>query len=1337
MQELVREYLGELRSKRRKRRRISVAVTLLAVMVVGGVIGALVQYGVAMTGDAKCGMEEHTHSEVCYADALVCGIEESEGHQHTDACYQIESTLICGQEEYEASEESEVTEESAGHVHEEECYVNEQILICGQEENEGHTHTDACNEKQLACGRDEHTHTDACYIDTTADIEDSSVWDALYENTEWKGVWGEDLVTAAKAQIGYKESSKNYVAAGDGNHKGYTRYGQFAVNAGVAEADVYADWDAVFVNFCMHYAGLLTSNLFPGEKDTAEWYNKFIQADEANQNYIFAPDGYEPKAGDLIFLQKEGEETAFQMGIISSVNKEKNEIEVIEGNCGNEVRENKYDVNDASIHSYLKITELETAYKGNEEEENFVEESPAEQTEEQISPAYEAEYDADAVVIHVTADAGVIPDGAELSVTPIEKKEITRDMSEEEKEEAEKVNEQYEMTSEKLNEESEKNEQKLEGFLAYDICFMLDGNEVEPNGEVKVTMNFKEAVIPEEVSKDATVAVNHLKESEDGGVKVENLTEADTTNIETTEEDAAVEKVELVADNFSIFTIIWQWDMSGNIIPMGNLAVEFVDEEGETLKPKDKESMAGNIELNFEPGKMYDLKDAIGNKWTSIVVVEDSGEAIYEPVKMWISNKIEVEKVQFNNSTWEFKDSSDNRVFDCDPMSILQYPLQIVFRRMQAAEIKIDNDIKRSGNLTAVLSGNALTAYNEAVEKNSADNDQDIRYVWYKAINRGEYEEVANVKYDDDMYVITGDYGNSLNVALDGGMLSNENQSVEYKVELYIGGELIGGSMPESITYYGELQNGSFEEPLVTSEGNTLYHYFEQDHVKGWKTTAVESNGAKRIEIARVVDGRIDNYYGDVPGGFSAADGDQFAELNAVTQGSLYQDVLTVKGVQLNYSFSHRARPNTGNDEMYLVIVPTLVAENGVPGGSGEIDTQDEVKYLIAHRNDKNESGEFLYPGVYVQNYTVDSSRWVEHSGIYTPQYNLNRFFFVSNASDPSMGNFIDNVWFSQRLPDPKEDTFNFRIVKTIKGLKEIDEIEDSVERINTLKNKIKSLTFDISIENVFLAKSPLDGYIPKELKAEEMEWTDNGNGSYTGVHNYYNIPIDENVYRILVEEKNADIEPYGLKTTVTRVSSGKQETPTAGMLGEVQVKKNSQERLIFENVYEEKDNSTWQVVKRSFSDKAKKLEGAVFTLTSTENPLTDVLTGETDNNGVIQWKKNGGSADLNDLNGEYIIKETKAPEGYSCSEKEWTLVFNNGKLDAAALTQQIEKDKDFIVLKSENNVHEISIYNTLIYELPSTGGSGIYWYMFSGILLMAGAALITYKKRCREVLRS
>ena len=195
MQELLRDYLGELRSKRRKRRRISVAVTLLIVMVAGGVIGALVQYGVAMTGDAKCGIEEHTHSDECYENVLACGQEESEGHTHTDACYQTNSTLACG------------LEESEEHVHGEECYVNEQVLICGQEEGEGHTHTDSCYDKQLACGKEEHIHTDACYIDTTADVEESSDWDAQYKDTEWKDAWGEDLVTAAKVRVSVQRIS--------------------------------------------------------------------------------------------------------------------------------------------------------------------------------------------------------------------------------------------------------------------------------------------------------------------------------------------------------------------------------------------------------------------------------------------------------------------------------------------------------------------------------------------------------------------------------------------------------------------------------------------------------------------------------------------------------------------------------------------------------------------------------------------------------------------------------------------------------------------------------------------------------------------------------------------------------------------------------------------------------------------------------------------------------------------------------------------------------------------------------------------------------------------------
>ena len=35
-----------------------------------------------------------------------------------------------------------------------------------------------------------------------------------------------------------------------------------------------------------------------------------------------------------------------------------------------------------------------------------------------------------------------------------------------------------------------------------------------------------------------------------------------------------------------------------------------------------------------------------------------------------------------------------------------------------------------------------------------------------------------------------------------------------------------------------------------------------------------------------------------------------------------------------------------------------------------------------------------------------------------------------------------------------------------------------------------------------------------------------------------------------------------------------------------------------------------------------------------------------------------------------------------------------------------------------------------VLYELPSTGGAGIYWYTISGTLLMIAGMLVLYKKK-------
>ena len=179
MQNFIREYLDEWSRRKKSSRKISIAVMLMAVIVAGGVISFLVQYGIAMTEKPKCGLTEHGHGEGCFGRQIVCAQEEGEEHQHTDACY----------------------------------------------------------EDILSCAEQEHVHTDICFSDVSAGVEDQSVWDGQYAAVEWKGNWAEDLLTAARMQLGYQENEDNFTVAEDGSHKGYTRYGQFC-------GDPYRDWDA-------------------------------------------------------------------------------------------------------------------------------------------------------------------------------------------------------------------------------------------------------------------------------------------------------------------------------------------------------------------------------------------------------------------------------------------------------------------------------------------------------------------------------------------------------------------------------------------------------------------------------------------------------------------------------------------------------------------------------------------------------------------------------------------------------------------------------------------------------------------------------------------------------------------------------------------------------------------------------------------------------------------------------------------------------------------------------------------------------------------------------------
>lgn len=150
-------------------------------------------------------------------------------------------------------------------------------------------------------------------------------------------------------------------------------------------------------------------------------------------------------------------------------------------------------------------------------------------------------------------------------------------------------------------------------------------------------------------------------------------------------------------------------------------------------------------------------------------------------------------------------------------------------------------------------------------------------------------------------------------------------------------------------------------------------------------------------------------------------------------------------------------------------------------------------------------------------------------------------------------------------------------------------------------------------------------------------------------------------------------------------------------------------------------------LIKVEKNNKEHLLKNAEFALYTANDDYTyeesNLVTGniKTDSN---------GRATVNELvPGKYVLKETKAPDGYSLSANVWQVLVKDDQSVEVRLNNN-NRDK---VDTSEDGAFFIE--NIKLYSLPSTGGSGIYWYMIGGMVLMSAAAWILYKNKCREVL--
>lgn len=595
------------------------------------------------TKNLTCGAEEHTHGGDCYETETkdVCS-DELEEHTCGDGCVETEEVLKCKKSE---------------HTHDDGCYESETKMVCGQDEVEAHTHGEGCyttaENKTLKCTLEEveaHTHNDECYAweeklvctlaETAPAAEQPEKEEKASEKPEAEKITlteevGENMTVEAAAD--FPEGTKLSAAELTEEDEIY--------EAVVTELN---EWAAAQEKEVLGFVGYDISM-----KDAEEEAVVLEDAAELEISYeeaVLPADVDGAKVTDVQFVHitenEEGELTAEEVGT----------VELDEEKAATAI---SFETASFSPFAALWMGDAEKA----------VEEAVEDATVKE--PTYiTLEKEVDGVKVTLTAEEGVVPEGAELSVTP-----ITADNAET-KEQYEEVEQQL---ADKIAEENEANEETKEiaGFLAYDIKLVVtdaEGNvtETEPDGEVKVSMEYKEAMIPEavELAEDLAVTVHHFEEDENGEVKeiVDMIAEEAIEAAVTLTENIEIEKAEFVTNSFSIFTITW----NGNYWSNGSITANCVDTSGKTINGN-----SNNGEFKITQA-------------TSISQLINKNIAGYEFVRAYLANKSTsadktvVTALRYNTYSgyqyrWEYQSNSSswasvfgNLYFEYKPVVILE-----------------------------------------------------------------------------------------------------------------------------------------------------------------------------------------------------------------------------------------------------------------------------------------------------------------------------------------------------------------------------------------------------------------------------------------------------------------------------------------------------------------------------------------------------------------------------------------------------------------------------------------------------------------------------------------
>ena len=456
------------------------------------------------------------------------------------------------------------------------------------------------------------------------------------------------------------------------------------------------------------------------------------------------------------------------------------------------------------------------------------------------------------------------------------------------------------------------------------------------------------------------------------------------------------------------------------MLSLNCIAAETDESVSETFTEETPDSKDTESEKTEEPEEeTTDVE--IKNEETGEEVLKTEPEKPEEPVQEKETEEPEETELDLEEDTEEIEvqqEISENTE-DGQAVALLSDGTE----ELNISKVEILDSIRQEGCL-----------YIKVTDQNGSEiTAEQLTEAGYEIIWLGNKQEVRRKRVTGDSYNLAQD-GSWLNVTLDQGAQKN------YQVQIKKDGQEIVQSESYQVPYYDSLRNGSFEIPACT----TQYQPFITGDTGGiiWKTTASD----KRIEIVSAASDKMDgnathqSLSEDWHGMSAAAQGTQYAELNANEESSLYQDVLTTPGSTMHWQLYHAARLKNGgdsyegSDEMYVVIMDAELAEKL----SRNQNQLVKVAKALAAGTTMVDGVDYSGAGSFFC--TSNTGAWMAHNGSYKVpdgQY-LTRYFFVSADSasgDNSIGNHIDNVWFSTELPPANPDlTAVIHIRKQVEG---------------------------------------------------------------------------------------------------------------------------------------------------------------------------------------------------------------------------------------------------------------------------------------------------------------